>query len=220
MSESYKSIPGLYEMPAAAPASEAAASGIVNCSMCTRPFASVGGQGHLIRDRWVCDPCLQAAKAKAAKAEAGGIGAVASDDAFLASLIFGAGAAVLGLALYAGFTIVTHLYLGWIAFGVGWMIAKAMMIGSKEVGGTKYQIAAVVLTYLAIALAAIPITIEFANQAAQGRQIDWMAHAGQLAFYGLFSPFLRLSAGISHIIGLVILFAGLRVAWRVAAGKQ
>lgn len=216
MSEGYKSITGLTDIPATAGAS--AAGGIQTCAVCANPFFTAGGQGHYIRERWVCDPCLQTAKLKAAGGNVAAVGT--SDGDFTTSVLFGVGAAVLGLAIYAGFTIVTHFYLGYVALAVGWLIAKAMMAGSKGVGGMRYQVTAVVLTYLAISLAAVPILIAAYSQRADGTQVDWMSHAGQLAIYGLFSPFLRLRGGISHVIGLVILFVGLRIAWRMAAGTK
>jgi len=215
MSEGYKSITGLTDIPASAGVSSTS-GGIQTCSVCTNPFSTAGGNGNYIREKWVCDSCQPTAKQKAAGAPV----ASAGDGEFVTSVVFGVVAALAGLGLYAGFTIVTHFYLGYVALLVGWLIAKAMMVGSKGVGGTKYQVVAVALTYLAISLAAVPILIMTYSERADGSQIDWASHIGQLAFYGLFSPFLRLQAGLSHILGLVILFVGLRIAWRLAAGTK
>ena len=63
--------------------------------------------------------------------------------------------------LYAGFTIVTGLYIGYVSLAVGWLVGKAIMLGSKGIGGRRYQIAAVVLTYAAVSLAAVPIAISY-----------------------------------------------------------
>ncbi|HWT64526.1 MAG TPA: hypothetical protein VN151_00320, partial [Terracidiphilus sp.] len=111
MSEEYKSISGLSGIPAAAGAS--ASGGIQTCAVCANPFSTAGGQGHYIRERWVCDPCLQTAKIKAAGGNA--VAAAASDGDFTTGVLFGMGAAVVGLAFYAGFTIVTHFYFGYVA---------------------------------------------------------------------------------------------------------
>src|SRR5260370_14274134 len=82
-----------------------------------------------------------------------------SHAAFARALLVGAGAALLGLILYAAFTIATNFYFGYIALGVGWLVAKAMLKGSNGIGGRRYQIAAVLLTYTAISVAAVPIGI-------------------------------------------------------------
>lgn len=84
-----------------------------------------------------------------------------SHTAFVRGLIFGIGAAIIGLVFYAGFTIVTGLYIGYVSLAVGWLIGKAMMLGSKGKGGRRYQISAVALTYAAVSLAAIPIAIHY-----------------------------------------------------------
>jgi hypothetical protein len=137
---------------------------------------------------------------------------------FAQALVFGTVAAVVGLALYASFTIITHMYLGYVAVAVGWMVGKAMRKGSGGVGGPSYQITAVVLTYAAISLASIPIQISEALN--QGYAIDWGTMAGPLLVGGIISPFLKLAQGAHGIIGLVILFVGLRVAFRLTREKQ
>ncbi len=95
------------------------------------------------------------------------------------------------------------------------MVGKAMMAGSKGMGGRRYQIAAVLLTYAAVSLAAIPVIIhhsEFPDGV--------MAVFGQLALYGIASPFLALQDPLHGLIGLVILFVGIRIAWQITAGKK
>ena len=80
---------------------------------------------------------------------------------YVRGLLFGVGAAIVGMALYAGFTIVTGIYIGYVALAVGWLVGKAIMLGSKGFGGRRYQIAAVLLTYAAISIAAVPIAISY-----------------------------------------------------------
>jgi hypothetical protein len=99
-----------------------------------------------------------------------------SHAAFVRALLFGAGGAVLGLALYATFTILTDMIFGYISLAVGYIVAKAMMMGSKGIGGRRYQIAAVILTYAAVSMAAIPIwMVHFAkdkNPRTQSRTLE------------------------------------------------
>ena len=61
-----------------------------------------------------------------------------SHAAYVQGMLFGIGAAILGMALYAGFTIVTGFYIGYVSLAVGWLVGKAMMLGSKGVGGRRY----------------------------------------------------------------------------------
>src|ERR1700761_7375216 len=78
---------------------------------------------------------------------------------FVRGLLFGIGGAILGIILYAGFGIVTGLMLGYISLAVGWIVGKAIKKGTNGIGGRRYQIAAVLLTYSAVSLSAIPIGI-------------------------------------------------------------
>jgi hypothetical protein len=58
--------------------------------------------------------------------------------------------------------------IGYVSLAVGWMVGKAMMKGSGGLGGRRYQIAAVLFTYAAVSVAAVPIAIsEFAKQKRQ-----------------------------------------------------
>jgi hypothetical protein len=176
-----------------------------------------------------------------------------SHKAFARGLLFGIGAALLGMAVYATFTIVTNFYLGYVALGVGWLVGTAINKGANGIGGRRYQIAAVALTYAAISISAIPIWIAGSmkhHDAAQSQSTtlssssasdsadtsaddeqqssDGSQSSGrpnitkmlvQLIFIGLASPFLSLRSPIFGLIGLVILFVGLRIAFRLTAAR-
>jgi len=87
-----------------------------------------------------------------------------SHSAFVRALLFGIGGFVLGLVLYAGFTIATGIEIGFVSLAVGWLIGKAMMMGSGGIGGRRYQIVAVALTYAAVSMAFVPILIYYVNK--------------------------------------------------------
>jgi len=176
------------------------------CAICGKP---IGIRSYVVDSKIACAQCASAGGARLDGD---------SHGTFAQSLIFGAGAAVVGLVVYATFTILTHFYFGYVALAVGWMVGKAMMTGSKGVGGTRYQIAAVFLTYAAISLASIPILV--ARTLQSGEAVDWTNVAGQLVTWGIASPFLELQRGVSGAIGLVILFVGLRIAYRMTAAKR
>lgn len=79
--------------------------------------------------------------------------------AFARAVTYGVGGAIAGLALYALVGIVTGLVIGYVSLAVGWMVGKAMMKGSGGLGGRRYQLTAILLTYAAVSIAAIPIGI-------------------------------------------------------------
>src|SRR5262245_28265767 len=78
---------------------------------------------------------------------------------FTRGLLFGAGGALLGLILYSAVGIITGLMIGYVSIAVGYIVAKAILMGSRGRGGRRYQIAAVVLTYMSVSVSAIPIGI-------------------------------------------------------------
>src|SRR5260370_40909907 len=76
-------------------------------------------------------------------------------------MVLGVGGGIAGLILYSGFGIATGIRLGYIALAVGWLVGTAIKKGSNGIGGRRYQIAAVALTYAAVSLSAIPVGIYY-----------------------------------------------------------
>jgi hypothetical protein len=109
-------------------------------------------------------------------------GEVAPDThaAYVRAILFGIGAAALGMILYATFEILTGIIIGYASIAVGWMVGKAMIKGSNGIGGRRYQIAAVLLTYAAVATAAIPVWIHYAGQHKQQQQQKAAGSQGEL----------------------------------------
>jgi hypothetical protein len=180
---------------------------IDRCHFCSSPLAT---EYYRVRGQAACASCVAAAR---------GGQAVGSDSgAFSRALLFGVGAAVVGLIGYAAFTITTHLYVGYVALGVGYIVAWAMKAGSGGLGGRPYQIAAVVLTYLAIALAEIPIALwQYHGRIPPG---PMFAAALRLLPIGLISPILELHSPVHGLINAVILYVGLSLAWRGTAAQR
>ncbi|HEY3926837.1 MAG TPA: hypothetical protein VGL89_00560, partial [Candidatus Koribacter sp.] len=81
--------------------------------------------------------------------------------AFVKAIIFGIGAAIIGTAIYAGFTIMTGIQIGFMSLLVGYIVGRAMMMGSGGYGGRKYQVIAAVLTYASVSMAFVPIAIHY-----------------------------------------------------------
>ena len=82
-----------------------------------------------------------------------------SHQSFVRGILFGLGGAFLGLLLYAAFGIITGLMVGYVSLAVGYIVGKAIMMGSRGIGGRRYQLTAALLTYAAVSIAAIPIYI-------------------------------------------------------------
>jgi hypothetical protein len=138
-----------------------------------------------------------------------------SHQGFVRAIVFGSGAAILGFAIYVAFALATGWMVGYISLAVGYLVGKAMVMGSRGVGGRRYQVVAVLLTYMAVSLAAVPIAL-FAHHASG----SVTAHVGVLVMIGLASPFLEMSDPMHGIIGLIILLVGLQIAWKITAARK
>ncbi len=215
-----------------------------HCNFCSQP---IGGIYYRVNGAMACGSCADKAQRELPKSQ---------HAAFVRAFIFGAAAAVLGLIIYAAVTIITGWILSLVSFAVGYLVGKAMMKGSRGLGGRRYQLTAVLLTYMAVSMAAIPIAIaQYAKQPktntgqtqtapatqhqapaapdaapqtttaqpaqppAQAKPAMTLGRAlATLAVLGLISPFLALESPLHGVIGLVILFVGIQIAWKITAG--
>jgi hypothetical protein len=135
------------------------------------------------------------------------------------AILFGLGGAIAGAIIDALFIGITHINLGYIALLIAYLVARAMTLGSNGQGGRAYQITALILTYLSVAAAHSGL-LWWDLKRSEHLSVPLNLHnLTLLAKYGIESPFLRFqdSAG-SAILGLFILFIGLRAAWRMTSG--
>ena len=192
------------------------------CKSCGK---SIAGGYYRVNDVPVCGNCAQRIKDQIP---------LDSHSAFVRGISFGVGGAILGFALYVGFALATGWIVGFVSLAVGYIVGKAIVFGSGGVGGgRRYQVAAVLLTYIAVSTAAVPIAI---SQQIKQKNAQQQAHAsdpttaakpkmspvkalGVLTIIGLASPFLDLANPAHGVIGLIILFVGIRIAWRLTAGR-
>lgn len=189
-----------------------------NCAACKK---IISGAYFKIREAPVCSGCTEKIRAQIPRD---------SHAAFVRALLFGIGGAVIGFALYVVFALATGLIIGYVSLAVGYIVGKAMHMGSGGIGGRRYQVVAVLLTYFAVSLSAIPIAIEQSRPhhaqeqaAATAAQPAAPANVGKavvmLALLGIASPVLELQDPVHGLIGLVILFVGLRFAWKFTAAR-
>ena len=216
----------------------AGVAGTEHCQFCRQPL---GRRYYRVNSGMACAACGERVQHELPKD---------THTLFTRGLIFGIGGAILGLIIYAVFAIATGLMIGYVSLAVGYIVGRAIKMGSRGAGGRKYQIAAVALTYAAVSLAAVPIYISFyaKNRKAHSAQVQQQPASDtgqtsdaeqaqapqpraqrmgvgsallQLAFVGLASPFVELASDPFHgLIGLVILFVGIRIAWKMAAGTE
>jgi len=219
-------------------------TGAETCAGCKQVLS---GNYYRVNGVLACERCTQQVKTRLPQD---------SHSAFVRGILFGIGGAIAGLIVYSAFAILTGIMIGYVALAVGWLVGTAMKKGSTGVGGRRYQIAAVALTYAAVSLSAIPVGISFymkdkkpathasanrtesassatstdaaaVNPSATDQQQPASVPAkprpavaalvATLLFAGLASPFLELASGFSGIIGLVILFVGIRIAWKITS---
>jgi hypothetical protein len=165
-------------------------------------------------------------------------------------VLYGAGAALACSVCYAIITIVTGLQLAIASIAVGFLIGRAVRVGSGS-GGRRLQILAVALTYLSITTSYTPLLIKDLREQADTKKTQAAAKSATQAptapqdqpaevttttarppsFVGLLaaialligiafvSPFFGLAGGVGGIIGIAIIFFGLRQAWKQTAGS-
>lgn len=208
-------------VPQFATAEYAAASSASPCKVCGKPL---GNPHYRINGFPACADCALQIKSRLPKD---------SHAAFVRGISFGIGGAILGLILYVVFAVTTGLVIGFVSLAVGYLVGKAIVKGSGGLRGRRYQVAAVLLTYAAVSLSAVPIAIyqqvkqAHVQEQAQGSAgsvgdtpaASLASVAGRLTVLGLVSPFLDLADPVHGAIGLVILFVGLRIAWRLTADR-
>ena len=216
------------------------APGTDRCKSCNQ---AITGSYYRLNGAMACPACVEGVKRPIPQDSPG---------AFTRGLLFGVGGAILGLILYAAFGIITGWMIGYVSLAVGYIVGKAIRMGSGGIGGRRYQIAAVALTYAAVSMAAIPISFSQVSKARKAahteqsqslrspseqpltnvspppeqkppsakRSVSPGAALVMLALIGLASPFLELQDPLHGMIGLVILFVGIRIAWQLAQGTS
>jgi hypothetical protein len=136
--------------------------------------------------------------------------------AFPLAMVYGVVAAVVGAVGYALIGM-SGFMVSIVTIAIGWLVARAMMTATRGVGGREFQVAAVVLTYLASSCGRLIDILVSASKA--GYSVSQVPTAF-VAKYALFGPVLELQSSLLWgLMGLLILFYGLRTAWQLAAGS-
>jgi hypothetical protein len=177
------------------------------CAFCSKPLT---GQYWQISARAACEDCRGSISRE--------LDASRSRASFVRALGYGSLAALVGSVAWIAIEKLFHVQIGIVAIGVGYLVGKAVRKGSGGLGGTRYQVLALALTYVAITFSSLPDLVEAVNlrhaqsgalsgAPATSSLFTWVALIGvALAF-----PFLQ---GTANIIGIFIIGIGLYEAWK------
>jgi hypothetical protein len=137
---------------------------------------------------------------------------------FLRSIAGGLAGAAIGAVCYVAFIAATGITLRLLTILVGYIVGKAMTLASGERGGREYQITAVILTYLSISTGEAVLLWWWASQE---RPVTLtVGHILGLAKVGLMFPVVNFAYSPRYgIIGLFLLCAGIRAAYRMTSGR-
>ncbi len=95
------------------------------------------------------------------------------------AVVLGGLGAIAGAAIYLGVAYFTGYEVGLIAILVGFIVGKAVFVGSGKRGGRRYQVLATVLTYFAISVSYVPAMIM--QMVEEGEQASATAAASSVA---------------------------------------
>lgn len=200
------------------------------CSFCQQP---VGETFYQVQGFDACPSCAESRIA----------GQNLPDPGFLRPFAYGSAAALGGLIAWSTISIMTGWEIGIIAIGVGWGVGTAIRKGTNGYTAKKYQILAVLLTYLAISGSFLPRLVAHMNGSEGKAQMESqqkkeaeekkaektapaVSEAPQQAGFGaaiamligmtLVSPFLgAIYEFPGGMISLLILFFALQQAWKM-----
>lgn len=173
---------------------------------CARCGQAIESEYFEVAGAIVCQACSAALASEIDEGSPGG--------RFTRALVYGFGGAAAGAALYYGIVALTGYEIGLVAIAVGWLVGRAVQLGSRHRGGRVYQILAVGLTYVAIVSTYIPYILD-----AFGGSPDvglGPLEGAVILLTALAAPFL---AGLKNIIGLLIIGFALWQAWQMNARR-
>lgn len=204
------------------------------CTLCN---SAIGSTYYQVQGRDACPTCAQMRLASQNSSDSGG--------KMLKALLWGGGAAVLGSAVFAAVALM-GFQLAILSIGVGWLVGTAIKKGTDGHTSRKYQVIAVLLTYLAIATSYIPVVIaqlgkdnkdktatagSQSGKAAEAERADVAVPLPQTGTGGVTAIALVLMAGVviglplldaftsmpGGLLTLLIIFFGLQQAWKQTA---
>jgi hypothetical protein len=126
-----------------------------SCPICKRPITD---EYFEIARAIICGPCANTLR-----------GSKEGRGAFGRALLFGAGAALLGTLVWYAIIKITDHEFGLLAIGVGLFVGVAVKRGGRGLGGWRYQALAMILTYVSITGAYVPLVLKAAIEASEAK---------------------------------------------------
>ncbi|HKO47204.1 MAG TPA: hypothetical protein VJV79_05750 [Polyangiaceae bacterium] len=188
---------------------EGQATPALACAFCNQPLT---GQYWQISTRAACAGCRASIAQQLDLSQ--------SSASLLRASVYGVLAALAGSITWIAIEKLFHIQIGIVAIGVGYLVGKAVRKGSGGLGGKRYQVLAIALTYAAIALASLPDLMQAVAQRSAAEDSAASGPPSVSAFIwgcalllgvALASPFLQ---GTENLIGLFIIGIGLYEAWK------
>lgn len=119
-----------------------------SCSACSHPISTFY---FTLEGQTLCSGCKRTVEQQTAP--------VREWSLILRAALFGLGAAIVGAGIYYGVIAITEFEIGLVAILIGYMVGHAVRKGARGRGGLRLQLTAVFLTYLAVAMAYVPLAI-------------------------------------------------------------
>jgi hypothetical protein len=121
-----------------------------SCAACGKPIVSTY---YALEDKVLCPACCAQVNAPLVGSKLG---------RFVKATFLGVGAGLVGAVIWFAIRRVAHIEVGLVAILVGFMVGKAVRVGSGGRGGRGYQVLAVLITYCCIAANYMPDIVEAA----------------------------------------------------------
>jgi hypothetical protein len=129
---------------------------------------------------------------------------------------FGLGAGVVGAAIYYAVIAIAHLEIGIVAILIGYMVGYAVRKGAGGRGGRRFQVLAVVLTYVSIALAYAPLAVRGIGIL----DVGVLPLVRLSAFVAALPVLMAWSSFPSGLISAFIIVIGMRQAWKMTGAPS
>jgi hypothetical protein len=162
--------------------------------ICTSCHRAIPDRYYSFMGRVLCEDCAR--KIETALAHPGDLGR---------GILLASGGGILGGAVYYAVAALSGYEIGLISILVGWLVGRGMQRGSGAAGGRRYQVAAVMITYFAIAGS-------YAAFALRGSAASWSTWIVALAAAPLLAGFANPPGSF---LSLLIIGFGLMQAWRM-----
>jgi len=206
----------------------AATPGALSCAYCKRPL---GAEYYDVSGKSACAGCRGQIEALIATPQGSG--------PFLTALLFGVVAGIAGAILYYAVIAITNFEIGIVAIAIGFMVGYAVRKGAGGRGGRRFQVLAVVLTYLAVGLAYTPLVVKGAIESRTKTRASATAAAPRdandanttrpsliklvpvLAGFVVALPVMVIAGGFpASLISAAIIFFGMQQAWRMTGAPR